>query len=80
MTFFRVYGDEDEHVCSVLEELIVLAGEQNAFLEVQFGVVFEFIMKLAENLELLPFEVHIGVNKIQISLLLLLLLFNNYTF
>ncbi|MCD7453686.1 hypothetical protein HAX54_021877 [Datura stramonium] len=51
MTLFMALGEEDL-VCSLLEDLIVLAGVETGVLKVQFGIVFESMVRLAENLEL----------------------------
>ncbi|CAN4114708.1 unnamed protein product [Withania somnifera] len=52
MTMFVALGDEEELVCSLLEDLIVLAGVETAFFEAQIGVTFESMVRLAENLGL----------------------------
>lgn len=52
MTLFVALGDEEELVCSLLEDLIVLAGVETAVFKVQIDVVFESMVRLAENLGL----------------------------
>ncbi|XP_059307198.1 uncharacterized protein LOC132058844 [Lycium ferocissimum] len=51
MTLFMALGEE-VLVCSLLEDLIVLAGVETAFFKVQFDVVFESMVRLAANLDL----------------------------
>ncbi|XP_059309488.1 uncharacterized protein LOC132060469 [Lycium ferocissimum] len=51
MTLFMALGEE-VLVCSLLEDLIVLAGVETAFFKVQFDVVFESMVRVAENLDL----------------------------
>ncbi|XP_006352399.1 importin-5-like isoform X2 [Solanum tuberosum] len=52
MTLIMACSDEEVLVCSVLEDLIVLAGVETAFFEGNIGVVFESMVKLAECLNL----------------------------
>ncbi|KAH0714029.1 hypothetical protein KY290_009023 [Solanum tuberosum] len=52
MTLIMACSDEEVLVCSVLEDLIVLAGVETAFFEGNIGVVFESMVKLAECLKL----------------------------
>ncbi|KAM3249466.1 hypothetical protein P3L10_011236 [Capsicum annuum] len=52
LVIFSVALREEELVCSLLEDMIVLAGVETAFFEVQFDVVIMCMVRLAENLEL----------------------------
>lgn len=44
--------DEEVLACDLLEDLIVLAGVETTFFKVHFGIVFEYMVRITENLEL----------------------------
>ncbi|MCD9639254.1 hypothetical protein HAX54_023662 [Datura stramonium] len=48
MTLFMALGEEDL-VCSLLEDLIVLAGVETGVLKVQFGIVFESMVSFLHD-------------------------------
>ncbi|KAF3635869.1 hypothetical protein FXO37_25772 [Capsicum annuum] len=52
LVIFSVALREEELVCSLLEDMIVLAGVETAFFEVHLDVVIMCMVRLAENLEL----------------------------
>ncbi|XP_070033089.1 uncharacterized protein [Nicotiana tomentosiformis] len=51
MTLFMALGEE-VIVCSLLEDLIILAGAKTEFFKVQIDVVIDSMVKVVENLEL----------------------------
>ncbi|XP_075080763.1 uncharacterized protein LOC142166176 isoform X1 [Nicotiana tabacum] len=51
MTLFMALGEE-VLVCSLLEDLIILAGAETEFFKVQIDVVIDSMVKVVENLEL----------------------------
>nr|XP_016444287.1 PREDICTED: importin-5-like [Nicotiana tabacum] len=50
MTLFRALGEE-VLVCSLLEDLIILAGAETEFFKVQIDAVIDSMVKIIENLE-----------------------------
>ncbi|PHT64841.1 hypothetical protein T459_29266 [Capsicum annuum] len=52
MASYEGVSEEEELVCSLLEDLIVLAGVETAFFEVKIGVVIECMVRIAEDMRL----------------------------
>ncbi|KAM3283396.1 importin-5-like [Capsicum chacoense] len=52
MASYEGVSEEEEIVCSLLEDLIVLAGVETAFFEVKIGVVIECMVRIAEDMRL----------------------------
>ncbi|PHT99851.1 hypothetical protein BC332_29639 [Capsicum chinense] len=52
MASYEGVSEEEELVCSLLEDLIVLAGVETTFFEVKIGVVIECMVRIAEDMRL----------------------------